>query len=234
MRFNDYDFNDDFIVQRVRTSILAPREVAFFRNTQGKHYVNQVSDMPMKIEVDIAVIKCNKDELKTKVREIAGKLKTKGLSRLFVEENMYYEAILTGETDLEELHGLGQATLQFVTPNFYSISSEEKEFNTTTGTNNGTADTYPTITLTVSGSTNQLSLINDNGNRIDLVGSFSAGDVIVLYLENPAYVTYNGVVDMTIVSMMSDLEEFSLKPGTWTLSGLSGATINLKYRERYL
>jgi predicted phage tail component-like protein len=122
------------------------------------------------IEVDIMLIAETQNDVMKKAREFSKFLFYKELQPLILldEPDKQYMARVTGDTDVSELYRTGTATITFNCPNAYAESITEKVVNYTPTdytpiaiTNNGSAETFPIIDLTVKETITSIAVMND-------------------------------------------------------------------------
>ena len=123
------------------------------------------------IKVDIQLIADNPNDIMNKARDFSTWLFYTDLKPLIIadEPDKQYMARVINETEIDELSRVGQATLEFLVPNAYAESIEEKEFNYTPTTvdpisvaNNGTIETYPVIELTMRAPSTSIAVLTDD------------------------------------------------------------------------
>lgn len=121
-----------------------------------------------KIEVEIMIIANDQNDVMKKAREFSTYLYYKDLQPLILldEPDKQYMARLTGDTELTELFRTGTATLNFLCPSPYAESLVERTVNYTPVdyteaqvTNNGSAETYPVIDMTLKEDATSISMI---------------------------------------------------------------------------
>jgi len=112
----------------VRRPILAPRSVSLRETAgrEGKHFLS-VKGQEFKIEVDILLYENSKAALRDKVQTIATWLKEDELKSLKFDDEPEREflVVLSEETRLEEILGIGKATLIFLSPYPYGFLQEK-------------------------------------------------------------------------------------------------------------
>lgn len=96
--------------------------------------------------------------------------------------------------------------------------------------NEGTLPAKPIFNTNISAARTSLQYSTEE-KTITLQGSFKAGDVVVVDTY-AAVVKVNGVTDMTVVTINSDLETFEIAEGSPSITMPPGTTI--KYKERFI
>lgn len=124
-----------------------------------------------KIEVDVMIIAENQNDVMKKSRELTTFLFYKELQPLIMldEPDKQYMARVSGDTEVNELYRTGSATITFMCPSPYAESLTEKEVKVSPTdntpilvTNNGSAETYPIINLTMKESATSIAVISED------------------------------------------------------------------------
>jgi predicted phage tail component-like protein len=111
-----------------------------------------------KIEAEVMIIGANQNDVIKKAREFSTWLYSKDLQPLIIldEPDKQYMARVTGDTDITELYRTGTATINFLCPSPYAESLTERsidwspeDYTPVTITNNGSAETYPVLEMTM-------------------------------------------------------------------------------------
>jgi len=123
------------------------------------------------IKVDIQLIADNPNDVMNKARDFSTWLFYTDLKPLIIsdEPNKQYMARVINETEIDELSRVGQATLEFLVPDAYAESIEDKEFTYTpttvdpiSVTNGGNVETYPVIDLTMRAPSTSIAVLTDD------------------------------------------------------------------------
>jgi predicted phage tail component-like protein len=116
-----------------------------------------VSYAPKPIEIECTILADSKEDLKSKVRRLAGTLNPRkgGKPLIFDDEpDVQYFARLSNQIPLEQLGSLGTFTLQFICPDpfTYAVNVRSGSFATVMNvTHNGTHIARPILTVTHGG-----------------------------------------------------------------------------------
>lgn len=108
-------------------------------------------------------------DLNSKRRELARILNVKEPKTLMFsdEPNVYYEAIIDGGVDLDEIVFLGKGTLNFLVPDGIAHSTQTKLYTATNNSfaidNQGTYKSYPILEATMPAENGVVAFINDRG-----------------------------------------------------------------------
>ncbi|WP_169312818.1 distal tail protein Dit [Thermaerobacter marianensis] len=142
-------------VTDVRRSILPP-VTARTLDTPGRPgvYYQGFDYGAREIQVDIILAESTLESLRSRVRNLAAWLRPDDTPRPLVfddEPELTWYAVLSGDTNLEEIVTVGRGTLTFLCPEPYAIGPERvlTIADGATVTAQGTADTYPIIRATV-------------------------------------------------------------------------------------
>ncbi|MDQ0976609.1 putative phage tail component-like protein [Neobacillus niacini] len=122
-----------------------------------------------KIEVEIMLLGIDEHDVIKKARDFATYLFHKDLQPLILldEPDKMYMARVSGETNIQELFSTGTATIVFICPSPYAESLTEKtvdwspvDYTPITITNNGSAETYPVVDMTIKSDTTSIAILN--------------------------------------------------------------------------
>lgn len=136
-----------------------------------------------KFEVDIMIIADNQNDVMAKAREFSSYLYHKELQPLILldEPDKRYMARVTGDTNLSELYRTGTATITFLCPSPYAESLQEKlikvtplDYTPISVINNGSAETYPIIEMTMKQPATSIAVISED--KFVQVGESAEGD----------------------------------------------------------
>src|SRR5690606_24966843 len=142
-------------VTDVRRSILPPVSTRAL-DTPGRPgvYYQGFDYGAREIQVDIILAESTLESLRSRVRALAAWLRPDNVPRPLVfddEPHLTWYAVLSGETDLEEIVTVGRGTLTFLCPEPFAIGPEHvvpiSDGSVVAAA--GTADTYPIIRATV-------------------------------------------------------------------------------------
>lgn len=193
-----------------------------------KHGVRQ-------IEVELAVIGSTPEDMRAKVRELAGFLDSDKPEPLVLpdEPNLTDYAIVEGDTQLEEILKVGMGTVVFICPKPFSTGEEviQTVTHNVPFTVNGTAETFPETTIKFSSPATRVK-IELGDEFVELVDSFTTDDVVVIN-HNTGKIMVNGSIAQSILTLDSDV--FSLKVGSniAKISTDGTASVTMKYNEMW-
>ncbi len=193
---------------------------------------------PKEIEVSIVVRATSQSDLRTKIRSIAAWLYTDDVKPLVFsdEPDKTYQAIISGDTNIDEILNIGEGTLKFICPDPFaygqaktlSLPGSTPQFNY-----GGSVETYPIFTVNITGSILEWKVTNSKGEFTKVTDSFKAGDVVVVNTHT-GKVTLNGATRMNILDLDSDF--FALKPGKNVLqiSPAEYCNVSISFIEKWL
>lgn len=225
---------------KVGHSVLPPSNVKMLEieGKAGAYFLKKTHGVRT-ITVEVAVIGTSQSNLRAKVREIADWLDSDKPEKLYFsdEPDVYYMAILSEETDLEQIVNLGTGELTFICLDPYAFRYNVNVSLTAGATKTvpyyGTAKTFPVITATATVATNLLLISRGdnfgNDDKVELTHSFAVGDVVEIDMEKGT-VKVNGTINMPIVTLDSDF--WSLSKGDNFVWASGNFTYSLKYTER--
>ena len=163
-------------------------------------------------------------------REQAGLLAKTEPRKLYLKEDRYIWAVLTGESGIENLgyRGVAELTFSCFDPCFYG---QEHTVQLQSGSNsvqiNGGVAAYPTFTITPS--SDSFALVNGDTNEKVVVPSVTESTVLRIDMAN-CRCTANGNYKPCNISVT---DFWPLEPGTANLV-LSSGTGTMTYEERFL
>jgi predicted phage tail component-like protein len=218
-------------VLKVTRSVLPPSVLKMIEvdGKAGAFFVSKRHGVK-KIEVEVIIIK----DYVSKKREIADWLDAEKPEALILsdEPNMTDFAILSEETDMDEILDTGRGTLVFLCPDPYSIGAERTRTLVAGGNTvsySGTAPTFPELTVTFT--TNQSSFEITNGeDKVRIEANLTTASTLVINFQT-GKITINGTLNMQTMTLDSDF--FPLKKGNNALTVSTGASVSLKYKERF-
>lgn len=128
-----------------------------------------VSFQPREISVDCTILAKDKDDLKVKLRNLAGLLNPRKGARPLIfddDKNVQYFARLANQIPIEQLGSFGTFTLQFVCPDpfTYSVNKKTGTFaNTIMANHEGTWVAKPVLTVTHNGGQGKITNTRPDG-----------------------------------------------------------------------
>ena len=219
--FNGHDLTDYLVVNNIVRSIMAPQKVVSLDipNKIGSLFVRKEIQNII-LAVEITILGNSRENLLENIRlvaEILNEDEPKTIE-LYDELNIKYVGMLDGTTDLNVVHGIGNARLTFICESFkYGL------LKSTTGTalsNTGdveTADWRTVITFTGTGAN---VIINVGTNSLIINQAVVATNILAVDFKLRT-IKLNGTLIMDKLSLASDF--FKLPIGNSTLS-VTGAT----------
>lgn len=123
------------------------------------------------IELEIMIIADNQNDILRKARDLTSYLYYKDLKPLILldEPDKQYMARFVGDSEVTELYRTGKATLRFLCPSPYAESITTTSVTATAFKdtpigvdNNGTAEAFPIITLTMKENASSISVITND------------------------------------------------------------------------
>ena len=177
-------------ISKINSSILPPRN-NFVKNTpisNGSIYVGyRYGDRVFSVEIGIP--SKSKEQLNEIVGQLAYALDVKKPSSLIINDSdIFYYAVVDGDTDLSKLYTTGKATIKFICydPIGYSknYTCIEKDNNIFRFRDMGTYNSYPIVGLTFSKPSSFVYLVNEKGETL-LVGKTKDNTNSEVVQENP-------------------------------------------------
>lgn len=116
-----------------------------------------ISYSPREIELECTILADSKEDLKSKIRQLAGALNPRKGSQPLIfddEPDKQYFARMSNQLPLEQLGALGTFTIQFVCPDpfTYAVAERSGTFSTNIDIqHNGTHESKPKLTVTHGG-----------------------------------------------------------------------------------
>lgn len=189
------------------------------------------------IELECTILADSKEDLKSKVRKLAGTLNPrKGAKPLIFDDEpdkMYY-ARLSNQIPLEQLGAFGTFTLQFVCPDpfTYAVDLRQGTFATDMSiTHNGTYESKPKLTVTHNGGAASIS--NTRPDGIVQIITFKDDSPSGVYVidSKEMTVTKDGAAGYDFV----DGDFISLEEGNNALHAAGAITsIDIEFRDTWL
>jgi predicted phage tail component-like protein len=227
-------------VKNYKKSILPPISVISYDlpNKAGKYFMKNKLDQ-RSIEIEVYFSGASESDYETKVRNLASWLYTTSPKQLILSEepDKYYMAILSEETELEQIYIHGIATLRFECLTPFAYSTTQDTVNWATGTssitinNGGTAETYPTISFTA-WDTSALFTNTTVGKKIELQG-LTTGQTVVINCDT-GVVTVNGTANNSYLTLDSEFFPLNVGNNTITLTSTTHNTVTFTFNKRYL
>lgn len=236
MRYNGYDLSGLLVVEEIRRQLLPTINNVLIRRTgaDGSEHIRTTYGSRV-IEVDIRLIERDRDALQQAVRNLAGRLYTRGPARLDLrdEPDKHEMAVLDGAVDMDKLLYTGGATLTFVSPEPASYSNHVQVVEIGTGyiRNDGTFPATGVITVTMDAAKSSLRVTqSETGEMVHIDHALAANDVVQIDLEHET-VTKNGASIMKDVALTSDF--FEIPVGKFKIAVTAGTAV-LRYRARWI
>jgi len=208
-----------------------------------------------KIELECALVSQTANDFWQDVRRVAGWLSVNKKAQLVLskEPDKYYMAKVSNSAELETFLHFGKFKLEFACdPVAYSTEETAQQFVATPGVangiyNNGTAETYPVITIIAAYGDIVSPKLQINDEMILFNGTITNGSQLDLNAENfTAYkgmdrdLMTTGAYDSVEDSMLAKIDgEFpELKPGPNSLifscENSVAADLKIQFRERWI
>lgn len=187
MTYDDqYSIDKGFHVTDVGRPVLPPikSSTKSVLDSHGVYYFGSQYDA---VEIPVEMAWKGKTANKTQEikRGIAAWLQPKGLKKLIFDDepDRYYSAVVTGDSDVENLARIGQGEITFLAPDPFAYALTDDVFSDPDGsitfTRKGTAESNPLIEVEgTSGSTEGFTM-DLNGTAITFTGSLAAGETLV-------------------------------------------------------
>ncbi|WDL96411.1 distal tail protein Dit [Alicyclobacillus sp. ALC3] len=201
------------------------------------------------IPVDIAYIASDLASFRPDTRAIAAWLSpVNGLQPLIFdnEPDKTYYAVMddgmgtgagTQATDIAQIATLGTGKIIFrcSDPFAYAQSQSSAAFinDIASPSIQGTYETYPVITLSLTGAATSIKITHSSGAFALVNYSFAAGDTLTVDCTR-ALVTINGATNMQALDITSDFPALTPGGNTLTVSPAGVSTGSVAWTERYL
>ena len=232
MIFNGTDLSSRIIIKRIRRGMSGDISTVTLNPPSkiGSHFVRRKIESRV-IEVEYTVMKTTRALFLDEIRALVAILITDGPKVLkFKDDTIQYNAILTGGTDVDEIHARGGGKLTFLCPDPHKYATADTMVVDPVSI---TLDGHPTPCLmefTLNETASYIQ-VNIGTGYIKLTQSFASGDVVVIDTDKRTAVL-NGVVD--IRSKKDILSSWVLaQTGAVSVFPLT-SDLELTYRKRWL
>ncbi|WP_130806522.1 distal tail protein Dit [Senegalia massiliensis] len=239
MYFNNINFCDYLIVNDIRRSILPPQNTILRKvpKSIGQTFIRKELGVGV-IEVDITLIANNRVNLRKNIRQLASMLYTETLEKLIFDDEVdkYYMAILSEDTELEEICSIGEGTLTFICPD--PISYGDTKSHTITDSVklflSGTYKTKPKFIFNINSNIDHIKLTHiDKGKFVYIEHNFIPGDIVEVDFNDKWKVRKNGVVIAEDIWIISDFFYLDVGENNINIEPL-GVDVTMEYIERWL
>ena len=230
MVFDGYDFRPLVAVEQVRRPLLPSVSVSSSDGTgrDGAEFKQATLD-PMDIEVDVRLIAPGKGRFEQLRRVLAPLLLKRSPSKLVLPDapDVYYMAMLSGDTDIDRFVHTGGVTLAFHCDDPVAYGAEKSR---TVGGGEavfvvgGTYRTAPIVSVDTTGSA---ATVTVDGKAMRALGNVASSHPLVFDCEQHATTKGGAAVKLNVMDDYAAWE-----PGTHTVSCDSPYTV--RWRERWL
>lgn len=191
---------------------------------------------PREITISIYIDGLNFYSYEEKVRAVADWLFTETPQRLFLDEepDIYYEAIIEGDTDIEQVLWYGEAEITFICFNPFAVSTRQTIISgagnkKTEITYQGNAKCFPIVELIFQGEAVK-PWIAINDRQLGIQGTHELGGIFTIDCDT-ANITANGLPALTLLDLTS---EYPYLTKGKNIIDTNADKWNLKYYARYL
>lgn len=211
INYDGFDLSNYLLVEDIGRPIMPPQELVTksIYGRRGAYYLDK-QDEPITIPVDVTIYEQPNMTYRQFTRFLASKLyKNEPKQLIFDDEpNVFIDAIIQGDTDLENMIEAGSGTLEFYCPDpsYYELNDEI--FNLTVGKNEvvrekGNTDSFPLIEI--EGTNNGgIITISTDATEINFDGDLNDGDVLTL--DSDLITSYIDRNDSERVSANNDVD----------------------------
>lgn len=148
------------------------------------------------------------------------------------EPDRTYFAFVDGSFNPDDIVNIGQGIIPFICPDPYKYGTEVTVPANEPITNEGTAETWPSIRVTFTMAVSEFKIAHQNGKFVRAIYNFSTGDVLEIDLAKRKALI-NGIVNMPAYYFRN--QPFMLIPGenTLTVEPAGVANVEVTYRPRW-
>lgn len=207
---NIYSVDKGLHVTNVERPILPPiiSRTKAVADRHGVYYFGSQFDA-LPIPVEVVWRGTDAPNVQSIKRSLAAWLRPNGLMKLVFDDEpeMYYMAVLTDQTELEQVVRIGRGEITFLCPDPFAYAITDDVFadpaGTITFTRQGTAESNPKIEITGTSSGAGFT-IDLNNTVINYTGSLASGETLVL--DSDFVTAYIIQADGTQVSALNDID----------------------------
>lgn len=234
--FNGTNFSDIIKVTKITRPIIAPQSLSTtsIEGRAGSKFHRKTSSS---YTISVSFYLKEKTNLRSQLRNLAYLLDTDKPAKLVFndEPDKYIMAILSDNTEFEEVYKNGNGVINFYCPDpfWYAVNDDVFEVTTQdkyTFTRQGTSVSYPIYEIEGSGE----GKYSINTNNVTMVAtcSLKSGEKMIIDSEKlTAYILQEDGTKKSILMYLDKLDFPVLKPfsNEVTIKGLEGATVS-KYK----
>lgn len=236
------------LVRNIHRNILPPVRLRMLK-LSGRHgtmYIDRVYD-ERNIRVDVTLAAASHQSLRDRVRILAAWLNPENPRRLIFsdEDDKYYNAVLSGETDIEQLIIEGEGTLSFLCPDPFAYAVDPDVVMITTAPyihiQRGTAPADPLFRLqgVSTGAGGQEIRLIVNAQEVCYTGALADGDWLEIDSESKSVVRVVGITQTSVMAAVVKPIFPQLIPGNnqidvITAGGAVWSRLQIHCRNRWL
>lgn len=179
VEFAGNKLHEYFKILKIQRTVLPPRnnftkEIPSIHGSLYTGYKYQ----PKKITLECALTAEDNEDFMDKAQIIAYILDTKSPSKMILgdSKDIYYYAVVDGETNIERIYKHGKFNIDFICydPIGYSVEDDKVDINTgriAEVLNSGTTDAYPKVSVVFNNNTHFLKCKNSRTSETILIGT---------------------------------------------------------------
>lgn len=246
-KYKDIHFGDDLFVQRITRSILAPQTLETLKIPGRSGVIFNRRDRESRvIPVEVIVNSESDKSIREKLRDLAYHLDSDEPGPLIFddESDKWINAILSGESEIDEIVSHGQGVIEFFCPDpfWYAVDDDVFTYNQPGSYDflrQGTAKSYPLFEISGSNEGGTIS-ISINNETVEFTGALNEGETLMI--DSNLMTAYRLTYENGQVSALNDLTTLDFPitiPGVNTVeileSGNASMTeVKILCRSRWL
>lgn len=234
MNFNGIDVSEKMNIKQILGRGVASYELSLSESAHrnGAFYQKKKKRSPRPLKIVYQVIGQSLEEIRSNIDDLNGVFDVDEEAPIIFsdEPNKVYYGLPQANQESSESFIIHEGTLTILCPNPDKFNDGEitRVIDGTSFTYEGTAPTFPIVTVNFTEATSSYEVSNQEGKSVKVNYDFQSGDELELNFATQK-VSINGNVQMTALAWKVS-KWFQIKPGENTLTSTHLADMNYKVR----